>query len=88
MPRDLGYDEHPERPLLLLEDLSAAFWPPPWREHDLQRLLETLRRVAATPMARGALPDLERDRGRFAGWLNVERDPSRPLLPSVVEARC
>lgn len=79
MPRYLGYDEHGERPLLLLEDLSAASWPPPWREHDLDRLLDTLRRVAATPVPRGALPDLERDRGQFAGWLIVERDPA-PFL--------
>jgi hypothetical protein len=77
--RYLGYDEQPDRPLLLLEDLSAASWPPPWREKDLERLLDTLRRVAATPVARGALPDLECDRGRFAGWLNVERDPA-PFL--------
>jgi SAM-dependent methyltransferase len=79
MPHSLGYDEHPERPLLLLEDLSAARWPPPWRDDDLERLLDTLRRMGATPIPRGALPDLERDRGRFAGWLNVERDPA-PFL--------
>lgn len=79
MPRFIAFEDHPERPLLLLEDLSAAAWPPPWRAGDVERLLETLRRVAATPLARGALPDLELDRGRFAGWLNVERDPS-PFL--------
>jgi hypothetical protein len=79
MPGFLGYDEHPERPLLLLEDLSAAHWPPPWRTGDVERLLQTLREMAAVPLARGALPDLEADRGRFAGWLNVERDPA-PFL--------
>src|SRR4051812_15034461 len=31
MPKFLGFSEHPERPLLLLEDLSGAIWPPPWR---------------------------------------------------------
>jgi hypothetical protein len=79
MPAFLGYQEHPERPLLLLEDLSAASWPPPWRTGDVARLLETLQDVAATPLARGTLPDLEGDRGRVAGWLNVERDPA-PFL--------
>jgi SAM-dependent methyltransferase len=79
MPRFLGYHEHPQRPLLLLEDLSAASWPPPWRVGDVARLLETLNEVAATPIARGVLPDLEADRGRVAGWLNVEREPG-PFL--------
>jgi hypothetical protein len=64
---------------LLLEDLSSASWPPPWREGEVERLLEALQRMTATPIARGALPDLENDRGRFAGWLHVERDPA-PFL--------
>jgi SAM-dependent methyltransferase len=76
MPKFLGFSDHPERPLLLLEDLSSAYWPPPWRPGDVDRLLEALRAMAATPVTRGAIPDLESDRGRFAGWLNVERDPS------------
>jgi 2-polyprenyl-3-methyl-5-hydroxy-6-metoxy-1,4-benzoquinol methylase len=76
LPAMLGYDDHAERPLLLLEDLSHAWWPPPWRAGDVERLLEAMREVAATPVARGALPELESERGRFAGWLNVERDPA------------
>lgn len=74
MPGLLGFDEHPEQPLLLLEDLSAAYWPPPWRHGDVQRLLGALDVVASTAVPSGTLPELERDRGRFAGWLNVERD--------------
>jgi len=76
MPKRIGFDDHAERPLLLLEDLSGASWPPPWRSGDVERLVEAMREVAATPVARGALPELERERGRFAGWLNVERDPA------------
>ncbi|HWO08089.1 MAG TPA: hypothetical protein VNN80_01375, partial [Polyangiaceae bacterium] len=79
MPAFLGFDDHAERPLLLLEDLSAAYWPPPWRQGDLERLLEALRAMAKTAVPSGVLPELERDRGRFAGWLNVERDPA-PFL--------
>jgi hypothetical protein len=79
MPAFLGFDDHPERPLLLLEDLSNAAWPPPWRPGDVERLLDTLRGLSLLPVAPGVLPELERDRGRFAGWLNVERDPG-PFL--------
>jgi hypothetical protein len=64
---------------LLLEDLSSASWPPPWRAGDVERLLEALQRMTVTPIARGALRELESDRARFAGWLNVERDPA-PFL--------
>jgi hypothetical protein len=79
MPELIGYDEHPEHPLLLLEDLSNAWWPPPWRAGDVERLLQALRDMATTPIGRGTLPDLEVDRGRFAGWLSVERAPG-PFL--------
>ena len=65
--------------MLLLEDLSAAHWPPPWRPDDVRRLLAALRVMASTPVTSGSVPELERDRGRFAGWLNVERDPA-PFL--------
>ncbi len=79
MPRFLGFDDHAERPLLLLEDLSNASWPPPWAPAEIERLLGALRSLSSTPVALGTLPELERDRGRFAGWLNVERDPG-PFL--------
>jgi hypothetical protein len=79
MPAMLGYEEHPERPLLLLEDLSGAWWPPPWRAGDVERLLEAMGEVARSRLARGALPELESERGRFAGWLHIERDPA-PFL--------
>jgi hypothetical protein len=67
LPRVLGFDGE----LLLLEDLSAARWPPPWEAGDPARLLETLRAVAATP---GDLPPL--DRRTITGWAEVARDPA------------
>jgi hypothetical protein len=34
LPRMLGWDDDGERPVIALEDLSEAHWPPPWtREH-------------------------------------------------------
>lgn len=79
LPKLLGFDDDPERPLLLLEDLSGAHWPPPWRSGDLQRLLGALRGLGSTPLADGVVPELERDRRRWAGWLDVERDAA-PFL--------
>ena len=36
-------------PLLVVEDFSHARWPPPWRMGDVERVLETLRRLWETP---------------------------------------
>ena len=60
--------------MLLLEDLSPAYWPPPWDGELIERVLLTLDRVAATdPPAH--LPDLERQRPFLSGWRGVEADP-------------
>jgi len=50
MPQFLAWDDHPLHPLMLLEDLSAAHWPPPWnpRMIDAVRLaLDSLHATAA-----------------------------------------
>jgi hypothetical protein len=79
MPKLFGFDDDPERPLLVLEDLSGAHWPPPWRAGDVERVLAAHAALAATyPLPRG-LRALASERKVFAGWLTVERDP-RPFL--------
>lgn len=75
LPKLLGFEDAPEKPLLLLEDLSGGHWPPLWREGDVERLLEAMRRLAATRPVPKGLPDQEMDRARFAGWLQIERNP-------------
>jgi hypothetical protein len=79
LPKVLGLDDDRDRPLLLLEDLSAAHWPPPWEAGELERLLGTLQRVAATRPLPVHLKPLEADRERLAGWIQVERDAA-PFL--------
>ncbi len=73
-PSLLGFDHHPERPMLLLEDLSRALWPPPWNRVLIERVLITLDRVAATDPPTH-LPDLEQQRPFLSGWRGVEADP-------------
>ena len=65
------------RPVLLLEDLSAARWPPPWQPGDVDRVLETLGLVSATPCPAWATPVefLE----FFDGWSRIAADPD-PFL--------
>jgi Phosphotransferase enzyme family len=99
MPRLLGWDDDGARPVLLIEDLSAAVWPPPWTAARIEAVLNTLDRVAATEPPAGA-PDLEvTQRLRLSGWSRVAADPGPFLglglasadwlnsaLPALVEA--
>jgi methyltransferase family protein len=79
VPELLGFDDDAEEPLLVLEDLSTAHWPPPWRPGDVERVLAAQSELAATrPLPRG-LRALESERKMLAGWLEVERDPA-PFL--------
>lgn len=75
MPRLLGWEDGP-LPLLVLEDLSAATWPPPWSEDSVEAVLETLAAVAATDPP-GGLRRLAADPP--VGWPEVARDPE-PFL--------
>jgi hypothetical protein len=81
LPRRLGYEDDGARPVLVLEDLSAAYWPPPWRPGDVERVLETLAAVrpCAGRFAPGAPPSLADQRGGLAGWARVAGDPA-PFL--------
>jgi hypothetical protein len=77
MPALLGWSDG-ERPVLVLEDLSDAHWPPPWRPGDVEQVLATLREISAarpgalTPRAAGALLEM-------VGWPTVAADPE-PFL--------
>ncbi len=80
LPRLLGWsDDHADRPILLLEDLSQADWPPPWTQPRIERVLALISAVAATTPP----PDLpwlaDQKESVFSGWATVARDP-RPFL--------
>src|SRR5919106_948156 len=75
LPRLLGWEDG-ELPLLLLEDLSAEHWPPPWTPESIEAVLATLVDVAATRPPAG-LRRLADDPP--ATWDAVARDPE-PFL--------
>ncbi len=79
LPRCLGWDDAGPWPVLLLEDLSAAIWPPPWTRDRIGRVLETLRSVAATPPPPGLPPLAGRAPKMFFGWSEVAAEPG-PFL--------
>jgi hypothetical protein len=77
MPRLIAYDEREGFPILVIEDLSGAHWPPPWRPGDIEAVLATLDELARTPVPSG-LAELPRDE-LAESWRDIERDPE-PFL--------
>lgn len=78
MPRLLGFDQA-DPPLLVLEDLSDARWPPPWDAAAIESVRESLAAVWATTPPEW-VPSVTDERERFlGGWAEVERDPT-PFL--------
>ena len=83
MPRLLGWADG-DRPVLVLEDLSGAFWPPPWSDPRVESVLRMLRDVAATPPPSWLSPASSSgllDRG----WPSVREDPGPMLSTGIVE---
>src|SRR6185437_7024346 len=74
LPEFLGWDDDEEEPMLALEDLSGAHWPPPWRTERVERVMATLRELAGTRPP-NYLPSLAAEKGRYSGWPVVAADP-------------
>jgi hypothetical protein len=74
MPSLLGWADGPP-PVLVLEDLSAARWPPPWDARSVDLTLAALDAIAATPPPGWTRP-IESDEV-FDGWSRIaaEREP-------------
>jgi aminoglycoside phosphotransferase (APT) family kinase protein len=72
-----GSAERDGLPLLVLEDLGEAHWPPPWRVGDVEAVKDALAEIAATTPPAG-LERVPRETLAFE-WREVERDPE-PFL--------
>jgi hypothetical protein len=80
MPSLLAWDDGAGATLLVLEDLSDAFWPPPWSEGRVRTVLKTLDDVHATRLssARFVRENVQED-VEPAGWMQIAADPG-PFL--------
>lgn len=77
----LGWDDNTS-PLLLLEDLSDAHWPPPWISGHIEQALSAFAGIAATPVPAHfpRLAEFESTAPRVGrGWDVVAGDPT-PFL--------
>jgi hypothetical protein len=85
MPRLEGWADGAV-PVLLLEDLSDAHWPPPWDAGLVDRVLTTLETVAGLPCPAWA-PPIEGMTHIFSSWSTVADDPGPFLGLGIVSAR-
>src|SRR5438445_11247964 len=76
MPGLIGWRDD-ERPILVLEDLSAGVWPPPWTDERVASVLQMLKAVAGSSPP-GWLPPVSSSGFVERGWDVVQDDP-RPL---------
>jgi hypothetical protein len=76
-PNFYGFEDG-DPPMLWIEDLSHAAWPPPWTPERIEAVLDTLRRLHAMPAPPDARP-AERLRPALDHWLDVEKDPANFL---------
>lgn len=74
-----------ETPLLVLEDLTDATWPPPWDTAQIDAVLGTLAEVADAPRPAG-LPCLADGEAPDDGWGHVLAHPDRFLSLGLCRA--
>lgn len=75
LPRVHAWDDDGSLPILVLEDLSRAHWPPPWTPEQIGQVGETLSSLRAMPLM-PAMTSLESYREDFSGWRKVAANPS------------
>lgn len=84
MPRLLALDDA-NPPFLVLEDLTAARWPPPWDEHAIRAVRDTLEDVWGTAPPEWLPRVTEEAEPLLGGWAEIERDPEPFLSVGVCE---
>ena len=85
LPALVASEEHASAPVLVLEDLSAHYWPPPW---DERRVDLVLAQIHAMHNTRVALESYTQAHGvRDANWPAVAADPEPFLALGLADAR-
>jgi Phosphotransferase enzyme family len=75
LPELVAWIDDEDHPVLVLDDLSEAIWPPPWTRKQVSRVLEMLGEVAATTPPPG-LDSLASFRDYLTNWPVVAEDPT------------
>ncbi len=79
LPRMLGYADDGDRPVLAIEDLSDAHWPPPWEPGAVEAVLACLEEVHSTAPPADLPTVAQHGLELHLSWRTVAADPE-PLL--------
>jgi Phosphotransferase enzyme family len=86
MPQLVGFDDDGDRPLLMLEDLAGADWPPPWTAERIDAVRATLDELHALDAPARLPRPGERIVNLLRGWDIVADDPAPFLSLGLVDA--
>jgi thiamine kinase-like enzyme len=84
MPKLLAFEDDAEAPILILEDLSAAQWPPPWDDRRVELVLARIHEMHDT---QASLAGAGVDGAARSNWQAVAADPAPFLALGVATAR-
>ena len=85
VPKVLGCEDDETEPLLIIEDLSGATWPPPWSPEQVHQVLAALQALRSSA---AQLPSYETVHGgRAPGWAAVAVEPAPFLSLGVAGPR-
>lgn len=81
MPLYYGGDDNGEFPVIVIENLGDARWPPPWSDELVEAVVDTLELVHAMSAPDGLAPPA----AAAAGWASIAEDPG-PFLALGLES--
>ena len=85
MPKLLASEDHESAPILVIEDLSAHHWPPPWTERQIEL---TLAQIETMHNRLVSLETYEQTHGTpKPNWQFVAQDPEPFLALGLVDAK-
>ena len=84
-PQLICFDDDPDLPMLVLEDLSDADWSVHWDADRVAAVRDTLRAVAAT-VAPSDTPAASQGFSKFGEWADLIADPA-PFVATGIRSR-
>jgi hypothetical protein len=85
LPAMLGWDDDGAEPALVIEDLAAATWPPPWTPSSIDAVRSALKDISRTPPP-DEIPHLFGEMFDITeGWEPLAADPERVFRLGVFD---
>lgn len=84
MPRLVAWEDDEAEPILIIEDLSQAHWPPPWNQRQVELTLAQIHIMHSTHASLESFAQTHE--GLEGNWLAVAADPLPFLALGIADA--